>query len=232
MTYVRAASFRLGRLLVRHEGVGGQGQGFVEQKQREEVGREGHPHGGGQRQREAGEVASLRALFERAHVTDGIERRGDPQQRGPRPNRRPKASTRNASSIPGRIRDTTHCGVRPAMTSGIIDATNVSCRMPAATDQNSLRLTRRSPARATRRAPTVDTRIARRGVTEKTAVGSMAASPLQLRQVLDAGSRLVPTQCEHQPETDRDFSGRHGDDEERQDLAARVLQELAERRQS
>ena len=36
----------------------------------------------------------------------------------------------------------------------------------------------------------------------------------------------------HQPQADRYFGGRHGDDEEGQDLAARVLQVLAEGRQS
>src|SRR4030095_6070908 len=110
--------------------------------------------------------------------------------------------TRNASAIPGRISETTHSGVRPATTSGTIEATTVSCNTPAATDQNPRKLARRSPVRATSKAPTTETRIARRGLNESTAVDSIAASPLQLRQILHAGSGLVPAQCEHQSKTD------------------------------
>ena len=45
-------------------------------------------------------------------------------------------------------------------------------------------------------------------------------------------SRPVPTQRDHQPQTDRRLRGRHRDDEERQDLAALVLQVMAEGRQA
>ena len=71
----------LGRLLVRDERIGGQRQRFIEQEQREQVGGEGHAHRGGKRQREAGEVAGLRVLAERAHVADRVERGGDPEKR-------------------------------------------------------------------------------------------------------------------------------------------------------
>jgi hypothetical protein len=77
----------------------------------------------------------------------------------------PKASTRKASSTPGRIRASTHVGERPARTSGIIDATNTSWRTPAATDQHSLRLARRSPVRAMKSAPTAELNTGRSGAT-------------------------------------------------------------------
>ena len=64
------AGLGLACLLVRHQGIGGQRQSFIEQEQGKEVGRECHTHGGGQRQGEAGEVARLCVLAERAHVAD------------------------------------------------------------------------------------------------------------------------------------------------------------------
>ena len=64
------ASPGLRRRLVRHEGIGGQRQCFIEQEQRKEIGGERNAHGGGQREREAREVARLCVLPQRAHVAD------------------------------------------------------------------------------------------------------------------------------------------------------------------
>src|SRR3989442_10350692 len=78
------ACLGLGRLLVTHQRIGDQGQGFIEQKQGEEIGGEGYPDGSGKGQSETGKVTGLRVLVERTHVADRVERGQDPEQRCPR----------------------------------------------------------------------------------------------------------------------------------------------------
>src|SRR5262249_60927943 len=74
------AGFRLGGFFVPHQGIGDKGQAFVEQKQGEQVGGECHAQGRAERQREAGEIASLRVLLQGAHVADRVKRGQDPEQ--------------------------------------------------------------------------------------------------------------------------------------------------------
>ena len=64
-----------------HQRVRDERQSFIEQKQREEIGGEGHANRGGKSQSETGEVTCLRVLIERTHVADRIERRQDPEDR-------------------------------------------------------------------------------------------------------------------------------------------------------
>ena len=72
--------------------------------------------------------------------------------------------------MPGRILKSTHSGVRPASTSGIMEAMRANITTPAATEQNSLKLARCSPAHAMRSAPTDGASTASRGMTENVTI--------------------------------------------------------------
>ena len=68
--------------------------------------------------------------------------------------------------MPGSSRNSTHSGERPASTSGTIEATRANITSPAATDQNSLKLARRSPVHAIRSAANAETSTASSGISE------------------------------------------------------------------
>ncbi len=68
--------------MVVDERIGHEAQNLVEDHQREQIGREGTPDGGGETGGEAGEEAGLRVLVQVPHVADGIDRCDDPKERG------------------------------------------------------------------------------------------------------------------------------------------------------
>ena len=77
----------LAGFLVLHVGdqrIGRDRQHLIEKVNREQVGREGHAHGGAKRNAKKGIETSLGVLVQPTHIAYGVKRGGDPQHRGNR----------------------------------------------------------------------------------------------------------------------------------------------------